>query len=574
MVYKLKSLLYRAINGIGGKPQAITLEDFLHSHGCTLSHVDDKNDRYYFKYQGGNFIATVGMDNSDNPLISIIYPAFASVPSKYVNHMRALCNHYNAATYLHKVIYRYDEESDEYNVDISYTLAEANDETIAGSMDFCFTIQKSFTDELKDYINKASDDIDPEDDDKHKSHEVWLAQELATHKIEDSRLGFKPGDEKPITLGKVLDALLDGSRWLAESMTVVAQGEAKTVDSHSDVMSQDLAEPLLKTDPETGETTWATDTAVYVVTMNDLLNDINRRKVATVTVRSAGRAGGTFYYTVTASIAQEPISREHPVEAVKLTEEPKTISLTASHDTSDDALKRRQEFDYMWKDSLDKVAAGNTNELSEDQKVIYQVTDVDIAYCCYWAHKKIRAHCYLDAVELLEPAFAKLRQKWGQFNDKASAIYYQISHFLGFCYAQIGLNEKAYYYLSIAHHANVMGYTMVLVELLQRMNDPRAVSIADDVLESMGVKAETDEGDLLDDNESAKKFASSLRWNRALTLLKLGYTNSAKATFEVLLNSPRYHDEAIGKLAEIEQMKICGSIAQDTGKSNASPQAN
>ncbi len=90
----------------------------------------------------------------------------------------------------------------------------------------------------------------------------------------------------------------------------------------------------------------------------------------------------------------------------------------------------------------------------------------------------------------------------------------------------------------------------------------------------MGVKAETDEGDLLDDNESAKKFASSLRWNRALTLLKLGYTNSAKATFEVLLNSPRYHDEAIGKLAEIEQMKICGSIAQDTGKSNASPQAN
>ncbi len=567
MVYKLKSLIYRAISEIGGRPQAVAIEDFLHANNCTFHHTtanDGKEENYFFKFQGGNFIARVNLRAVESNRLLITFPAIVSVRMKHLNHLRTLCNHYNLSTYLHKLVYNYDKREDEYTVDIVYALQDTSEESLFSSMEYCFTIQKSFTDDLKEFIDKRGSDTDPENENNGDSHEDWLARNLAMRKIEEPALNFKPGDEKALSLGTLLNAMHGNSR-IPLSMTVTANGKAETVADADKIMKFDLSETLLSTDDETGETTWTTDSAVIVVTMADPVD--NHKSVTTVTLTRSGQHQGGFYYEVTACVAREPVSQRHSVEATKLLPEPKCIGFTAARDTGN-ALKRNQEFDYMWKDAIDKTAADKTDELNDDQKVIARATDVDIAYCGYWGHKMMRAHRYLEAIQLLEPAFAKLKRQWGSLNERASSIYYNLSHLTGLCYALAGFNEKAYYYLSIASHAHVTGYTQVLVELLQRMNDPRAVSITDDVLTDMGVKAEVDEGDMFDDNASMKKFVDTLRWNRALTLFKLGYTNSAKNTFEVLLNSMQYHDRAIDKLAEIEQLKISNDSGEKSGNDN------
>lgn len=565
MVYKLKSLIYKAISDIGGRPQAVAIEDFLHANNCTFHHStsqEGNEENYFFKFQGGNFIASVNLKAAESNRLTITFPAIVSVPMKYLSHLCALCNHYNQSTYLHKVVYNYDKSEDEYTVDIVYPLQNTSENSLSGSMEFCFTLQKSFTDDLKEYIEKRGSDIDPENDDNGDSHEDWLTRNLAMRKIEEPALHFKPGDEKPLTLGTLLNALHGNSR-IPLSMTVAAKGKAEEIADADKIIDYDISGALLSTNGETDETIWATDSAVIAVTMADTVD--NHKSVTTVTLTRSGQCQGSFYYEVTACVAREPVSQRHSVEAISLMEEPKCIAFTAARDT-DNALKRNQEFDYMWKDALDKAAAGKTSELNDDQKIIAHATDVDVAYCGYWGHKMMRAHRYLDAIQLFEPAFIKLKRRWGSLNERATSIFYNISHVTGLCYALAGLNEKAYYYLSIAAHAHVTSYTQALVELLQRMNDPRAISVTDDVLTDIGVKAEVDEGDMFDDNASMKKFVATLRWNRALTLLKLGYTNSAKTTFEVLLNSPQYHDRAIDKLAEIEQMKISNCTGEKGGQ--------
>lgn len=563
MVYRLKSLLYKSLNDLGGHPQAVTIEDFLHANNCTYHHntsSDGKKEHYYFKYQGGNFIASVDLEETDNKHVLLIFPAFCSVGAKYVNHVRSMCNYFNNSTYIHKLVYNYDEEEDQYTVDITYGINEISQAALAGSLEYCFKIQKAFNDAINEYVDDHKNIEDPEDGDNGSNHELHLMREMAMRQIPDKGLDFKAGDEKASTVGTVLRALY-GDRALPLTMTAVAAGgEAVTVTEMAKIMDYDLGASLLYIDGKTGELT-SHRSVVIAVTMADVID--NRNSVTTITLVSSAADEGAFYYEVTATISQPPTSPSHPVEAKSLLGEPKSISFTAALYTTDDAKKRHHEFDYMWKDAQDKIAAGNRSELSSDQRVMADITDVDAAYCAYWGHKLLRQHRYLEAALVLEPGFAKLKRQWGKASDKVLNVFYNISFLTGVCYAQMGLNEKAYYYLGIANNAHLATYTRVMVELLQRLNDPRAISAADEVMDGMGIKAEVDEGDMLDDNEAMKKFVANLRWNRALTLLKLGYTKAAKTSFEVLLHSQQYHDAAIQKLAEIEQMKLTGGSTSD-----------
>ena len=74
MLFTIKSWLYTLLNAFGAKPQAVPIEGILRENGCPFTTSSDKNvKQYYFKYQGGNFVATVMANGSDQCNVLIAF---------------------------------------------------------------------------------------------------------------------------------------------------------------------------------------------------------------------------------------------------------------------------------------------------------------------------------------------------------------------------------------------------------------------------------------------------------------------------------------------------------------------
>ena len=101
------------------------------------------------------------------------------------------------------------------------------------------------------------------------------------------------------------------------------------------------------------------------------------------------------------------------------------------------------------------------------------------------------------------------------------------------------------------------------------MKDPTCVAVTGEVLSGLNIKPDEDEGDMLDDNPQLKSFVDTMRWNRALTLVDIGYLDEAARVLNVLLAAPDFHDEAISKLAEVEQLKAAKASEAASGSEGA-----
>ena len=55
-------------------------------------------------------------------------------------------------------------------------------------------------------------------------------------------------------------------------------------------------------------------------------------------------------------------------------------------DRTDDK-QHHQEFDYMWTEAQQKIRDNEVNSMTEDQKLLGQVTYADVAYCLYWGKR-------------------------------------------------------------------------------------------------------------------------------------------------------------------------------------------
>ena len=559
MLYTIKSWLYKLLNAFGAKPQAVPIEGILRQNGCQFTTSSDNNvKRYYFKYQAGNFVATVLADGSDQCNALIIFPGFCSIGVDHVNAMRTLCNHMNSATVAHKIVYRFDEEDNTFTSDVECFLTNPTSQDFLRALEYCFDIRRSFNEQLQEMVDRNKGDNDEETAAANDSREHYIACELEKKDIDEPVLNFRPGDEKPLTMGTVLSALY-GKRMVATGMTAVSGGQLEKVDA-ADVGRYDLSRMLLRP-ADGGGLEWKCDTAMAVVPMTDLVDD--SRQTATITLSREHEEQGTYYYRVTAC-AVPRLSARHSAEAAGVDKATMCKTFIVARDTAS-AKQRLQEFDYMWKDARDKLAQGKPEaEFEPGQWAVARVMETDVAYCLYWGYKQMRNGRYLESIAFLEPIYDKMVGDWAELGENAMNLLLDVAYHLGLCHAQIGQLRDAAYYLEMAHRANRYRNTILYVETLRRLKDPKCVTVTGEVLDGLNIKANEDEGDMLDDNPQLKDFVACLRWNRALTLIDISYLDEAARVLNVLQNSPRYHDEAIGKLAEIEVLKAAKAGTTDS----------
>ena len=93
-------------------------EQFLKAYNCTYTTEKEDSGTYiFFKFQGGNFIASFLRSND---FVEITFPCIASAPVDKMNYVRSKCNDINNKNALFKVYYTIDHEENNIDISISF----------------------------------------------------------------------------------------------------------------------------------------------------------------------------------------------------------------------------------------------------------------------------------------------------------------------------------------------------------------------------------------------------------------------------------------------------------------------
>lgn len=156
------------------------------------------------------------------------------------------------------------------------------------------------------------------------------------------------------------------------------------------------------------------------------------------------------------------------------------------------------EAKFMFDDAKDKLESRKASELTPEQHLLVNCAFPSIQSDIYWGYKFYRMQCYPQALALLKRAFEYLVRNAS--NDEEREQYHQIAYYIGFIYMEMGILEKAHYYLGLSLNTGCQESYMEFANCLTNLNDPRAkdfiINIRETIVNMMNEQEEPDEGTL------------------------------------------------------------------------------
>ena len=148
------------------------------------------------------------------------------------------------------------------------------------------------------------------------------------------------------------------------------------------------------------------------------------------------------------------------------------------------------EVKYMIDDAMDKVNSGKENELTDEQRLAIAHTNPTIQSDLYWGKKYYNNRCYYQALFHFNRVFRViLTRPYKDWKEGVKELFYDICYYIGFIYADLGMNVRACYYLNIARESNRIDYIEEFVNCICNMRDPSTlgmvVSYIKDIQEKM-----------------------------------------------------------------------------------------
>lgn len=187
---------------------------------------------------------------------------------------------------------------------------------------------------------------------------------------------------------------------------------------------------------------------------------------------------------IRASIMRTISTEEGDVSFSATENQPETYSLLFAYDLTD-PQKRIAEFEKKLDKAADKYAKGK--ELDADETALIAKIVPEAGWYYSWGHEAFNEKRYWDALLYLENAFYLLKEKWyGQtLSDEGLDVFYHCCYLIGFCYTEMKLYQKAYYYLSLVWPLDNITYNYEYINCLVNSKDPRAIQEIDDELERL-----------------------------------------------------------------------------------------
>ncbi len=155
------------------------------------------------------------------------------------------------------------------------------------------------------------------------------------------------------------------------------------------------------------------------------------------------------------------------------------------------------EVKYMIDDAMDKVNSGKENELTDEQRLAVAHTNPTIQSDLYWGKKYYNNRCYYQALYHFNRVFNAFRYlPINEWHEDLKAVFFDVSYYIGFIYADLGMNVRACYYLNIAKTSDRIDHIQEFINCLCNMRDLSALQLVVSYINDIREKMDANESEI------------------------------------------------------------------------------
>lgn len=528
-------------------------EQFLKAYNCTHTIKQDEDETVYtFQFQGGNFIANI---RHKSDYVEITFPSIASAPIDKLSLVRSKCNEHNSHNSLFKFAYSYDEEENELNVHISFFNNRVQPSEMANELSAAFSIRRlwyeSFAEATKSLDD--NDNTDLENGAMRQRREFHLLRQMEM-RVQDSATGSMAHGTKALALWQMLDTVNPLPTATPLFMTVNTVDGQQRIEDEEQVRAYDLRRVLVE-----GEGKDARLVRDYaVIDLHYTQGPDKRPRLLTIAITAEGEDQYHIYSRATITQVPRNMDRDNSLSN-EAHHTPASVSLLIALDRSSDK-QHEQEFDYMWTEAKQKLKDGNIAGMSEEEKLLAQATNADVAYNLYWGQQMFYNERYYEALLHFENLIESYRKDFFELEGEEKRTFMETAYMLGFCYNELGLPKQAFYYLDLLANDGNIRHTMELVNSMANSKDLRLFSYTEGIMEEVK-RNFSDEEEL---PEHIRDFINFLRRRRGYAFINFNQLDQAEKIFTQMLNEEENADYAINELAYIKRLRQERGDEKDT----------
>ena len=496
-----------------------------------------------YTFQSGHFgIRIIG----NCPQVELSYPFFAEAEMKDINIVRHVCNHFNLNSTGPRFSYTINEETNIIDMHILTPLLLDDDrakDILSSAMVDMFLWQNSFirslTDVKKEAKSSATSDLEWSEKEVARDFFLLREQELRHQK---KGAEWRQNDKEAATLKQWMDKVFGLVDVVFSELTVVTD-TVTVINDRESIASYNLSNTLI-----------VDGAFVRQKAMLDLVfflpaHPTTRRRM-TFSIQQADGCGDVLYYQVVATLLPLPSGTGRPLHSKEV--QVQSHSVLLAYDLRS-TKQLQDEFVYMWKEAKSKVANGEENQLTEEQRLIANVESVDAARFVYRSRTLYRQKRYYEAISCLENAYRLLNSNIDKKSLEERNLFLEVCYMLGFCYNELQQYDRAYYYLTFVTGVNRTLYAEEYVNCMIYLGDYRSLMTIDGILEDLHNSiVEDEEGEV---EQSVHPFLQFLYRRKAYVLVELHRFDEAEEMLRQMIDDPESGDFALDELAYIQQLR-------------------
>ena len=496
-----------------------------------------------YTFQSGHFgIRIIG----NCPQVELSYLFFAEAEMKDINIVRHVCNHFNLNSTGPRFSYTINEETNIIDMHILTPLLLDDDrakDILSSAMVDMFLWQNSFirslTDVKKDAKSSATCDLEWSEKEVARDFFLLREQELRHQK---KGAEWRQNDKEAATLKQWMDKVFGYVDVVFSELTVITDA-VMVINDREYIATYNLSDTLI-----------ANGSFVRQKAMLDLVfflpaHPTTRRRM-TFSIQQADGCEDVLYYQVVATLLPLPSGIGRPLHSKEV--QVQSHSVLLAYDLRS-TKQLQDEFVYMWKEAKSKVANGEENQLTEEQRLIANVESVDAARFVYRSRTLHRQKRYYEAISCLENAYRLLNSNIDKKSLEERNLFLEVCYMLGFCYNELQQYDRAYYYLTFVTGVNRTLYAEEYVNCMIYLGDYRSLMTIDGILEDLHNSiVEDEEGEF---EQSVHSFLQFLYRRKAYVLVELHRFDEAEEMLRQMIDDPESGDFALDELAYIQQLR-------------------
>lgn len=496
-----------------------------------------------YTFQSGHFgVRIIG----NCPQVELSYLFFAEAEMKDINIVRHVCNHFNLNSTGPRFSYSINEETNIIDMHILTPLLLDDDrakDILSSAMGDMFSWQNSFirslTDVKKEAKSSATSDLEWSEKEVARDFFLLREQELRHQK---KGAEWRQNDKEAATLKQWMDKVFGLVDVVFSELTVVTDA-VTVINDRESIASYNLSDTLI-----------ADGAFVRQKAMLDLVfflpaHPTTRRRM-TFSIQQADGCEDVLYYQVVATLLPLPSGIGRPLHSKEV--QVQSHSVLLAYDLRS-TKQLQDEFVYMWKEAKSKVANGEENQLTEEQRLIANVESVDAARFVYRSRTLYRQKRYYEAISCLENAYRLLNSNIDKKSLEERNLFLEVCYMLGFCYNELQQYDRAYYYLTFVTGVNRTLYAEEYVNCMIYLGDYRSLMTIDGILEDLHNSiVEDEEGEV---EQSVHPFLQFLYRRKAYVLVELHRFDEAEEMLRQMIDDPESGDFALDELAYIQQLR-------------------